>query len=97
MFFVVSCIDHPDKEELRLATRSQHQDYIAASGGMVKAGGPYLDDKGETMIGTLIVLDVADRAAAEAWLRQDPYSKAGLFEQVEIRLWRWVVGVPAGA
>jgi uncharacterized protein YciI len=49
------------------------------------------------MIGTLIVLDVADRAAAEAWLRQDPYSKAGLFEQVEIRLWRWVVGVPAGA
>ena len=96
MLFAVSCTDHPGKEELRLATRAQHQDYIAASGAMVKAAGPYLADNGETMIGSLIILDVADRAAAEAWLRQDPYDKAGLFERVEIRAWRWLIGRPAG-
>ena len=96
MFFVVSCIDYAGKEDLRLATRAQHLDYIAASGGMVKAAGPFLADDGQTMIGTLVILDVADRAAAEAWVRQDPYNKAGLFEHVEIRPWRWTSGLPAG-
>ena len=96
MFFIISCLDHPGKEELRLATRAQHLDYIAASGALVKLGGPYLAEDGERMIGTLLVLDVADRAAAEAWLRQDPYNKAGLFERVDVRPWKWTVGLPAG-
>lgn len=96
MFFVITCIDHPGKEELRLATRPQHMDYIDASGAMVKAAGPFLAEDGETMTGTLIILECRDRTAAEAWIRQDPYEKAGLFERVEIRPWRWNFGRPAG-
>jgi len=96
MFFVLFALDHPEKLELRLATRAQHMDYIAASGGLVKAAGPLLADDGETMIGTLMVVDVADRAAAETWIRQDPYDKAGLFARVDIHPWRWTFGVPKG-
>lgn len=96
MFYAISCIDRPGQEELRLATRAQHQDYIAASGAMVKAAGPYLAEDGTTMIGTLLILHAADKAAAEAWLRQDPYVKAGLFERVEIRPWNWIIGRPTG-
>jgi len=96
MFFAISCIDYKGKEDLRLATRAQHMDYIAASGAMVKAAGPYLAENGETKIGTLVILDCKDRGAAEAWLRQDPYVKAGLFERVDILPWRWSFGLPAG-
>jgi uncharacterized protein YciI len=44
------------------------------------------------MAGSLVILDVADRAAAEAWAAGDPYAKAGLFAQVAIRPWNRVVG-----
>ena len=51
----------------------------------------FLDDDGG-MIGSLVVLDVADRAAAEAWAAGDPYARAGLFARVEIRRWNKVIG-----
>jgi hypothetical protein len=48
------------------------------------AGGPKLRDDGETACGTLCILDVDDRAAAETFIKDDPFSKAGLFGKVEI-------------
>ena len=42
--------------------------------------------------GSLVVLDVPDRAAAEAWAAADPYAKAGLFAAVTIRPWNRVIG-----
>ena len=33
-----------------------------------------------TMNGSLIILDLADRAEADAFVANDPYAKAGLFE-----------------
>lgn len=92
MLFALFCLDHPDKSDLRLAIRAQHIDYIDASGGMVKIAGPLLSDDGETMIGTLLVLDVANRAEAEAWIRSDPYNQAGLFKSIETRAWRRTFG-----
>jgi len=34
------------------------------------------------MIGSLVILDVADKAAAQEWADNDPYAKAGLFADV---------------
>jgi len=36
------------------------------------------------MIGSLIVIDVEDRAEAEKWSENDPYKKADLFQRTEI-------------
>lgn len=94
MLFTLYCVDRADSLDLRLATRLQHLDYVAASGAMIRAAGPLLADDGETMIGSLIVLEAANRAEAESWVRNDPYSKAGLFERVDVRAWRWSVGAP---
>ena len=41
---------------------------------------------------SLIVVDGADRAAAEAIAAGDPYAKAGLFESVKITAFRCAVG-----
>ncbi len=44
------------------------------------------------MAGSLVILDVEDMAAGEAWAAKDPYNKAGLFEAVELITWKKVIG-----
>ena len=44
------------------------------------------------MCGSLVILEVEDLAAAEAWAAGDPYANAGLFSSVEIRPWKKVIG-----
>jgi uncharacterized protein YciI len=53
--------------------------------------GPVLDDDGQ-MCGSLIVLEVANLAAAQAWADNDPYAKAGLFSSVILQAWKKVIG-----
>ena len=90
--FVLTCIDKPNALELRMATREAHFAYARGMpAGMIRLGGPFLDEKGD-MAGSLIIIDVADLAAAEAFTQNDPYRKAGLFERVEIRPWKATFG-----
>lgn len=89
MFAIVG-IDKPNSHEVRAANRQAHLDYADAS-AVVFLGGPFLDGDGN-MTGSLIILEVADMAAAEAWAAADPYAKAGLFENVTIRAWKKVRG-----
>lgn len=88
--FALICIDKPDSLALRLANRDAHLAYVAQTGVVVQAG-PFLDE-GEAMIGSLLILDVADRAAAVDWGANDPYFKAGLFDSVQVMRWKKVVG-----
>jgi uncharacterized protein YciI len=62
-----------------------------ASSGVVEMAGPFLNDKGE-MSGSLVILEVASKAEAEAWAAADPYAKAGLFAKVRIEEWKKVIG-----
>jgi uncharacterized protein len=41
-----------------------------------------------------VILDAADRAAAQVIADNDPYAKAGLFQTVDIRAWRWALKNP---
>jgi uncharacterized protein YciI len=86
MLFVINAMDKPGAHALRRATRPAHFDYVNET-GQVRLGGPYLDDSGN-MIGSLIVLEAADLAAAEAWARNDPYAKAGLFQSAAVTPWK---------
>jgi len=76
--------------QLRKDTREQHVAYLKGSGAVFQAG-PLLDDAGE-MCGSLIILDVEDMAAAQAWADGDPYAIAGLFDSVELIAWNKVIG-----
>lgn len=83
------CIDKTGALQTRLDNRAAHLAHIESS-GVVEMAGPFLQDG--TMIGSLIILDVADMAAAEDWAAQDPYAKAGLFQSVTLREWKKVIG-----
>ena len=90
MLFAVLCRDRPGALSIRKENRASHLAYVEQS-GVVRVGGPFLDSEGE-MCGSLVILDVPDRAAAEAWADGDPYATAGLFETVEIVAWKQVIG-----
>lgn len=76
--------------QTRLDNRTDHVAYLKAS-DIVEMAGPLLNDAGD-MCGSLIVLEVPDMAAAEAFVAGDPYGKAGLFESVELTAWNKVIG-----
>ncbi len=89
--YVVSCVDKPDSLDRRMAAREAHLAYVASHMDIVRAGGPYLDEAGK-MAGSMLILDVPDKAAAEAFSAADPYRLAGLFDHVDIQAWRVTVG-----
>jgi uncharacterized protein YciI len=89
--FVAVCIDKPNSLELRMATREAHFAYVRGKQGMMKLGGPFLDENGQ-MAGSLIVFEAEDLEAAKAFSAEDPYTKAGLFERVEVRPWKATFG-----
>ena len=91
MQFVVYCLDKPDHGAVRQANRQAHLDYAAGYGNQIVAGGPLQSDDGEAMVGSMLIIDVADRTAAEAFCAGDPYAKAGLFQSVEVRRWKKVL------
>jgi uncharacterized protein len=82
--------DKPGALPIRLENRPAHLDYLKAT-EVVEMAGPLLDEQGQ-MCGSLIVLDVADMAAARDWAANDPYAKAGLFERIDLIEWKKVIG-----
>lgn len=90
MHFVLIARDKPGALETRLANRAAHLDYVAQT-GVVRQAGPLLDGD-EQMIGSLLILEVEDMETARQWAAGDPYSKAGLFQDVELIPWKKVIG-----
>lgn len=88
--FALICTDKPGALDTRKANREAHLAYVRDT-GVVTTAGPFLDDAG-AMCGSLLVLDLPDRAGVEAWASEDPYAKAGLFSDVRIEQWNKVVG-----
>lgn len=93
MLFAIICTDKPASLDLRLATRPTHVKYLEGLGDTLKTAGPFTSDDGSPN-GSLVIVDAADRAAAEAIAANDPYSKAGLFASVDIRAWKWTLKNP---
>ena len=94
MHFVAICLDKPDSQQVRLANRIAHLDYLRANSDAIKSCGPFLTDDDSMMIGSMLIIEAKDRAEVDKLLERDPYRKAGLFDSVQVRGWRWVVGCP---
>jgi uncharacterized protein YciI len=90
MLYAVICTDKPDHLAVRKANRDAHVAYLKSCGVVAQAG-PFLDAAGD-MYGSLVIIDVADRAAAESWAAADPYAHADLFSDVRIEPWNRVIG-----
>lgn len=89
MLFAIHNLDKPDSLALRMATRPDHLAYLDRLVDRIFAGGPLLDSAGKS-IGSLVIIEAEDQAAAESIAAEDPYVQAGLFETVSVRPYRLV-------
>ena len=91
--FALHCLDRPGSAALRAATRPQHLAYVRAHPEDYRFGAYLLDADG-AMCGSLMAVECADLEAARRFSANDPYTRAGLFAQIDIH--EWPVGVDAG-
>lgn len=92
MYFIILAEDKADHLAVRMENRPAHLDYAAAAGCVVLAG-PLLTEGGDPKPrGSMLIVDVADQAAAEDFAAHDPYAKAGLFAAVTINPWMPALG-----
>ena len=91
--FALIGYDGPDRAERRKQVRPAHlaslEDLDAARG--IVHGGPLLDDAGNP-IGSLILFEAADLAAAQARAASDPYVTEGVFATYRVIETRAVFG-----
>ncbi len=90
MLVALTARDKSGALQTRLDNRDAHLAHLKSS-GIVEMAGPLLDADGG-MCGSLIVLNVADMAQAQAFVDADPYGKAGLFDSVTLDAWNKVIG-----
>ncbi|MBO9557435.1 MAG: YciI family protein [Caulobacter sp.] len=88
--YAIICKDKPGALQTRLDIRPTHLDYLNNSPNL-KLAGALLDDDGDP-IGSIIVVEAEDKTTAQAQADNDPFTKAGVFESVEVRPWRLAIG-----
>ena len=89
--FLLMNVDKADSLPLRLANREAHLDYCRANADIIRLGGPLLTDGGD-MAGSMLILEVEDAAAAQAFSDNDPYTLADLFQSREVRPFKVTLG-----
>ena len=90
--YVIICIDKTNSLDTRMAARDAHLAYAKANEhALIRIGGPFLSEDG-TMNGSMLIVEADDRANVDAFVKNDPYGKAGLFDRVEVRPWKATVG-----
>ena len=92
MQFVALCTDKPNGLAIRMQHRPEHLAWLDANKTRVLLAGPYLTADGQTMTGSMLVIEAADEADAKAFLATDPFARNGLFSGVEVKPWRRTFG-----
>ncbi|MCW5619841.1 MAG: YciI family protein [Burkholderiales bacterium] len=97
MYFIILGTDKPGQEQMRAALRDRHRQHLGTAeehGITLHHGGPTQSDDGQRMNGMLLIVEAENLELVQAFVREDPYSRDGLFSWVEIRPWTWITGRP---
>ncbi|CAM3164233.1 YCII-related domain-containing protein [Sphingomonas antarctica] len=82
--------DTADALHLRREHLAAHLAYAETIVDRIAVGGPLRD--GDTDLGSLILLRVDSQAEARTILENDPYYRAGVWTNIQIRPFRAVIG-----
>ncbi len=88
MPYAIQTKDKPDHFHLRTELRDQHLAFLDANLDKLLAAGGLMDDDGTGGHGGILIVDTDDRAEAETFAADDPFTKGGLFESVTVTRWR---------
>jgi len=97
MLYIIYQVDKPDAKALRETTREAHLAYLDRHKDILVLGGALLADENDTRLGSVLIVNVPSRAAADAFSENEPFRKAGLFQSVSITRMRRGQWNPAAA
>lgn len=95
MLYAIIAEDKPNGLEHRLAVRPTHLAHLDSLGDKLVFAGPFLDAN-EKPCGSLVVIDAASQAEAEAMAARDPFVTEGVFASYTVRRWNWGINNPTG-
>lgn len=84
--WIITSTVTPDGKALRQKHMDAHVDFLRANRDVIRFSGPLLEPDGDPD-GFLTIIDAPDRAAAEAWIAEEPFYAAGAFEPAEFLRW----------
>ena len=85
--FFIYCQSTPSVAEDRNGMREAHEAYCQAHDDIFVCRGSLLTDEG-AWTGSAFFIEVADQTVAEAFLADEPYSRADLFSFTQLLRWR---------
>jgi uncharacterized protein len=84
--------DRPGSMALRHELLEEHWSYMDRYAGELIARGPTFAGDGETLTGSVHIVDLPDPAAARAFVFDEPCYQAGAYRDVLLRRWRNMLG-----
>jgi len=87
MLYALICTDKPGSLAARKENRPAHLAYLKGLGDALVFAGPFTEPDGQTMNGSLVVVEAASLEAAKEISANDPFLKLGIFSAVDIRPW----------
>ena len=84
MLYILYQEDRPDAAAIRAAARESHLAYLDRHKDILVLGGALLAEDGTTSTGSVLIINVPNREAAESFSANEPFRKAGLFSSVRI-------------
>ena len=85
MHWLVFCVDKPNVSELRAELTPAHLKYLDSKEHFIFVSARQDSDDGSQYVGSMFILDVPNKAAAEDFIEGETFYRAGLFQTVIIR------------
>jgi uncharacterized protein YciI len=92
MLYIRLCVDKPGTEQLRNQYRGVHREYLASGVAKLIQAGPLMSSDETRNVGSFMVVEADSLEAVRRFHDNDPFTKAGLFEEVRIHRWDKHVG-----
>ena len=87
MLFAIHAVDRAGALPTRLANYDAHKAFLSDTSRFdvkIVMSGPLVSDDGQTMIGSLFLIEAPGRNEVEAFNHADPFAAAGIWEKVTI-------------
>jgi hypothetical protein len=98
MYYAIISEDHPGSLGKRLQTRPEHLARLTQlqDEGRLLIAGPHpaidSEEPGDAgFTGSLVVAEFSDLASAKSWADADPYITAGVYQQVTVKPFKFVL------
>jgi uncharacterized protein len=84
VLYIIYQEDREDGAAIRAATRDAHFAYLDLHKDILVLGGALLADDAKSRTGSVLIINVPNRAAADAFSENEPFRRAGLFRTVKV-------------